>query len=311
MIKKSVVIVCREESLKDFEDIARRARRLDTSIAVIILPNIFHSSQIPKYIFNLPMLVIYLVNPPINEFKSLKKISVKRLDKLEQFERYLDYGLPCLPIEAFKWGMHLSKEQYGNYVVLKPQNIQSTGKDINMIPTHSIGDIELKDFPTDHLIHKDSYYVQKFIHTDLCATHFRVIIFLNQVLSSIKSISRINLPKEDTPLHILLNTSVASNNQEYRDIELFEDETIINFALHIASKFSDIPLLGIDILKDSSTNKLYVLELNAGGNTWAFSSAIASHFRESVGGRKKLIQQYNAWDRAAEAIILKTNQLAQ
>jgi hypothetical protein len=70
-------------------------------------------------------------------------------------------------------------------------------------------------------------------------------------------------------------------------------------------------LLGIDILMDDLTHELYALEVNSGGNTWAFSSKIAEHFRNSAGGKKKLILQYHAWDRAAEALVRKTHELAK
>lgn len=310
MIQKSVIIVCRSESIDDFHQIARRVHRLDPSIAVIPIPEHLHSSLIPKPLLNLPMLVIFLVNPPQKQFAVAGKMAVKAMTKLEEYEHFKKYNIPCLPIEAFTWGMTLDKSIYGDWVVLKPQTIQSSGKDVNMVPTDLIPTLAIEDFPADHLIRKDKYFIQKFLKTGERPTHYRVCIFLNEILLTAQSVSKISTPKE-MDIKNALKISIASNNQEYRDVVLFENKIINDFALKIAQTFSTLPLLGIDILIDDVTKELYVLELNLGGNTWAFSSKIAKHYRNSAGGKKKLVLQYNAWDRAAEALIRKTHELAK
>jgi hypothetical protein len=310
MIQKSVIIVCRSESIDDFHQIARRAHRLDPSIAVIPIAEHLHSSLIPKPLLNLPMLVIFLVNPPDKEFHLAGKMAVKRITKLEEYQHFKKHNIPCLPIEDFTWGMTLDKSIYGDWVVLKPQTITSSGKDVNMVPTDLISTLTLEDFPEDHLIRQDQYYVQKFVKTGEKPSHYRVLVFLNEVLMSTQSISKITLP-ETVEIKNILKISVASNNQEYREVKLFKNEKVINFALAISHVLKTIPLLGIDILQDDLTKELYVLETNAGGNTWAFSSKIARYFRHAAGGKKNFILQYNAWDIAAEALVKKAHMLAK
>jgi hypothetical protein len=310
MVQKSVIVVCRSESMDDFHQIARRAHRLDPSITVVPIAEHLHSSLIPKPLLNLPMLVIFLVNPPDKEFHIAGKMAVKHMTKLEEYEHFKKHNIPCLPIESFTWGMTLDKSTYGDWVVLKPQTLQSSGKDVNMVPTDLIPTLTLEDFPEDHLMRQDQYYVQKFVKTGDRPSHYRVLVFCGEVLMSTQSISKITLP-ETVEIKNILKISVASNNQEYREVKLFKNEKVINFALGISHVLKTIPLLGIDILQDDLTKELYVLETNAGGNVWHFSSKIGRYFRHAAGGKKNFILQYNAWDRAAEALVKKAHMLAK
>ena len=67
-----------------------------------------------------------------------------------------------------------------------------------------------------------------------------------------------------------------------------------------------IPLQGLDILRDPGNGKLYALESNCGGNTWAFSSKIGEKARRIFGGSGPMIDQFGAWDIVADALIKRT-----
>ncbi len=310
-INRSVLLVVRHESMNDFKEIARRARKIDPYIEIFVFAGRVNSHQLPPLFFEHPLLAIYLCNSPPDYYSPrIGLLANQQLNKIEEYNHFKNHNIPSLPIEAFDWGMTPDKSIYGDYVVLKPQNIMSTGKDINLVPTDLIPSLRLDDFPEDHLIRKDKYYIQKFVNTGDRPMHYRAYVFLNEIVLTAQSISKISTPKV-IDIKNALNISVASNSQEYRDVILFTNKTITDFALKIAQTFTKIPLLGIDILIDDATKELFVLEVNAGGNTWVFSSKIAEHFRHSAGGKKKLVLQYNAWDRAAEALVRKTHELAK
>jgi hypothetical protein len=92
---------------------------------------------------------------------------------------------------------------------------------------------------------------------------------------------------------------------------MIKDQEVNLFALNIAKSFKDAPLFGIDILRCGKTKKLYALETNLGGNVWHFSSEVAKKTPGyDIQARKNMISQYNAWDRAAEALVRKAHQLA-
>lgn len=67
-----------------------------------------------------------------------------------------------------------------------------------------------------------------------------------------------------------------------------------------------IPLQGLDIMRDVRDGQLYALESNAGGNTWAFSSKLGENTRRVLGGAAAMIDQFGAWDVAADALIKRT-----
>jgi hypothetical protein len=91
---------------------------------------------------------------------------------------------------------------------------------------------------------------------------------------------------------------------------------VIEMAKKVHAALPDIPLLGMDIIIEERTERLFVLECNAGGNTWHFSSEVARDWREAHGkqilepghldanqrGRFFLIDQFGAFDVAALAL---------
>jgi hypothetical protein len=178
-----------------------------------------------------------------------------------------------------------------------------------MVPTKMIPLLTKEDFPEDHLVHQDSYLVQRLVNTGVNPNHYRVCIFLGSVLYSTRSELNLPYPDINSPLNKLLATTVASNLRPQRKIELHKNHDVIKLALFVADSLSDIPLLGVDIIRDASTGDYYVIETNSGGNTWHFSSEIGAGMRVDIGGKSKLVGQYNAWDRAAEALVRKTHEL--
>lgn len=312
LVQKGLLIVYRSESSEDFKQIARRVHKLDPSICLVFCHDAINPAKINPNFFKLPMLVIYLVNPPPDDFDHKAPfLAVKSIGKLKEFEHFRTHDLPCLPIEKFTWGMKLDKDLYGDLVVFKPENMTSTGADVNMVPTHLIAELKPEDFPDNHLIHQDSYLVQKFLKTGERATTYRVTIFLDEVIYSGKGTLNFDYPSPDLPVKELLKISVASNQHSRRTAELIIDEEINAFAMKIAKTFTKNPLLAIDVLREEQTGKLYVLEVNLGGNVWHFSSNVVRNLPGYDESRKKaMIRQYNAWDRAAEALVRKVNELA-
>ena len=308
---KGLIVVFRKESAQDFIDIAKRVRKIDPAIALLMVPDGFDPKKLPPIFYTLPTLVIYLVNPPDFEFTKVKKLAVQGLSKLEEYEHFKAHGIPCLPIERFEKGMYLDSAVYGDWIVLKPENMTSTGKDINMVPTKMIPLLTKDDFPKDHLMHQDSYLVQRLVKTGSNPIHYRVSIFLGSVLYSTRSELNLPYPDINAPLIQLLASTVASNLRPHRKIELHKNEEVIKLALLVADSLSDAPLLGIDIIQDADTGEYFVIETNSGGNTWHFTSEAGRGMVSDLGGRNQLVRQNMAWDVAAEALVSKTHESAR
>jgi amino acid adenylation domain-containing protein len=98
--------------------------------------------------------------------------------------------------------------------------------------------------------------------------------------------------------------SIVANARGSR-VELNYDEEIIHFAELAHAAFPEIPLLGFDIVREVPSGKLYMLEANAIGYVWHFTSHQPAHFGFS------LEEQFDGVRKAAYILAEKTQQYAR
>jgi len=89
----------------------------------------------------------------------------------------------------------------------------------------------------------------------------------------------------------------------------YEDD-VLALARAAYEAIPEVPFQGCDIIRETNTGVLYVLEVNPGGNTWAFSNAFAARMTQALGGYD-IKQQFNAFETIADALIEKTRSEAQ
>ena len=73
--------------------------------------------------------------------------------------------------------------------------------------------------------------------------------------------------------------------------------------------FPDIPLLGFDIVREVPSGKLYVLEANAVGYVWQFSSPMGLDMQRDY--NINFESQFDGLRRAAHILATKTQELAR
>ncbi len=118
------------------------------------------------------------------------------------------------------------------------------------------------------------------------------------------------------------NAVVASQAGDRRFRLNFEDD-VLDLAERVHAAIPHIPMLGIDIIRDVNTRRLYVLECNAGGNTWHFSSKTGGTLRRKLAepekdelldasekGRVLLMEQFKAFDVVARRLADTTREQA-
>jgi hypothetical protein len=73
----------------------------------------------------------------------------------------------------------------------------------------------------------------------------------------------------------------------------------------ISDRLPEVAVLGVDVLRDTNTGRLYVLETNPGGFTWHLSSGLAkkTFTPEHI---RNIYQQFDALERAAQLLVEKT-----
>lgn len=222
--------------------------------------------------------------------------------------------------------MKLDPILFGEFVVIKPMTLTSTGEGVHLFRRRRLEAMSLADFPRAHPIHHDreGYLVQKFIDTGEFPAWNRVISFFAKPIYAahgrLKS-PRPPLCSSDEELESAKIAIQASERQRHWTVE----QDVLDLAAAVGDTFSEIPLLAIDLLRDVHTGKLHFLECNPGGNTWHFTSTQSGgiNLRHELGeadrfgpdaaleiGRQRMIDQFNAFDVIAKVLVEKTRRLA-
>ena len=127
-------------------------------------------------------------------------------------------------------------------------------------------------------------------------------------------------PPLDAPDEVLLKAQIATNAETgtRKRAQFSNDADVLDLARRAYAAMPAIPLQGVDIIREAASGRLFVLEINAGGNTWHFSSTYMEERRksrpaeeQSAHPREERIAQFGAWDVAARVLIKKTREEAR
>lgn len=240
------------------------------------------------------------------------------LSKFEQYRRMRSAGLNMPNTALFRTGERYCEEDWSEFVVLKPANLKMTshGRGVRLMRTRRLDQISREGPRAPEAANLKNTIVQQFVDSGELATYWRPMTLFGRTLYCMKSWSPIPRPpltasNEEIEAAIIepkqAEVVKQFKVQEMRKLE--HDPEIVEFAGRVHGTLPTHPLLGCDIIRDASCGRLFVIELNAGGNVWHFSSKRAA-LGLSVITREQRINQYGAWDIAADTLIAKTYQLA-
>ena len=83
---------------------------------------------------------------------------------------------------------------------------------------------------------------------------------------------------------------------------------MIDYARRASAAFPEIPVLGVDVIREAASGDLYLLEVNAAGYTWQISSDYGKILKVKHG--IDLAAQFGALDIIAEGLIDTTRREA-
>ncbi len=326
MPRKNLILIHRgPEYEKDFKEIARKIAAIDKDIAIFVLSHA-STAQLPGLVWMRPTLVVSFTRQFRLQIKRGQVLSNMQIEKFAQYKVFREAGIPTPPTLPFRFGMMLDPVLFGEFVLIKPMDLEVTSKGlgIQLFRRQRLERMLPKDFPPDHIIHKvrEGYLVQKFIDTGPNPSFHRVQTFFGQVIYSWHSTLQIPRCALDAPDEEIERTIIASQGGE-KDRKLVKEPDIVELAEKVGAAFPSIPLLAIDVMREEATGKLYVLECNPGGNTWHFSSKIGEKLRLGFGNsevngaqranqiaRRMFMEQYGAFDIVARSLVEKTQRLA-
>jgi glutathione synthase/RimK-type ligase-like ATP-grasp enzyme len=198
----------------------------------------------------------------------------------------------------------LDESKWGPFTVIKPISGKQ-GEGISLMRTKDVRWTDTSLLPKDHHRHGKVLLAQRYVNTGPHLKSYRVMTVLGRPVYS--RISTAVGEHPDPYLSDALEMDVAANGVE-RIIAMNDDPEIVDLAKSIHSRLPNIPLMGIDIIREHDTGKLFALEYNSRGSTWHISSNYGLKYQRKHGLDYK--SQFNALDTITDALIETTRKRA-
>ncbi|WP_119274072.1 hypothetical protein [Taklimakanibacter deserti] len=298
-----------QQAVEDFIEIRNRIAAAAPDIAVAIASTLRRDDALAELASRRPSLI---VSPtPLGAFRPRRgRIYQGRvIRKDEQLARLAALDIPVPRTAKFVPGLSLDPTVWGSHVLIKPTRAGSShGAGFPILPTDKVGFHKPEDNPEWHPGETAPLMVQQFIETGPSARHYRVNTLFGRALYCLLNMVTDPLPDLSSITDEVQSSAIASNpgDASKRLFQLVADKDVIELAARCHAAFPDVPVSGVDIIRDSKTGQLYVLELNCMSTAWAISSRWFAPMRKGPITREKMVGQFGAWDVAAAVLIERT-----
>ncbi|MGE5305899.1 MAG: ATP-grasp domain-containing protein [Alphaproteobacteria bacterium] len=224
------------------------------------------------------------------------------LGKDEDLRRLSSIGILTPNTTMLSPASSFDPNEWGDYVIVKANSLNS-GKGVKLVRTTDISMRydELTTFANDRFL------VQPYIDhaEDGYPTEYRVMTMFGRALYC----ARNRWGNKRPPLAEIAADPqgiIASNNNTMGGHvrSICNDAEIIALGGRAHHAFPECPVLGVDIIRERQSGRLYVLEVNAHGAVWHLSSPFAKKIDPEYARAR--YAQFNALDRAADLLIQKT-----
>jgi hypothetical protein len=212
---------------------------------------------------------LYVAFRQLRRFRPLRGVLMhgRDLGKGEQYERMQAAGIAVLPWARLVPDLRLDPAFWGKYVVVKP-DYGMRGRDVRVLRT---GRLRFEKLPRE-----EHWLAQRFAYTGPQPIAYRALTLFGELLYLERTRNHrcgSALAGAEAFGEVGGHNIVAAARGGER--ELVEDPEVEAHALRVAREaFPEIPLLGMDIVRDLGDGGLYAVEVNPFGNTWHFSSRI-------------------------------------
>lgn len=310
--KRNLVLVTRptwKKTHAEFQQIARKIRKLEPRVHPMVLWDSRYTLPRPSLFLRAtmvvsPLTIRYLSWCPGVHFQA------ELLTKSEEYIALEKCGIPVPKWVRLTRDACPSVDALGAYVVCKP-DAGARGAEVRI---KRAGRVRWKAPRTKLSKHlgSDALIAQEFIYTGRWPVSYRVTTLFGKVLFS----WRVEADRSRRPLH---------GPDEWRDgaqgggmsicssgkactFQLNHDRDIIELGERAHTAFPHIPLLGVDIIREQPSNKLYVIEVNSGGDTWHFTSPVGESIQRDA--KIDFKSQFGGLDAAASALVEQTRRAA-
>lgn len=297
----------------DFVDIAKRVAARAPDLSVHVIDGTRDSFELPADAWMAPTLTIGI--GPRTKFRPPRgpHLFSRQIDKLRQAEAMERFGIASPHAARFEFGMDMPASIWGDFILLKPAHLGRTshGDGIQLFRRERLAALRAADFAADAPIRQTPMLAQRFIDTGVHPAKYRVLTLMGDILYCQRAALKQPRPDLSAP-DADLERAVVSTGGGERDYVASYDEDVLDLGRRTAEAFGIVPLLGIDVIRDAKTGDLHVLEVNAGGNVWHFSSPMWADRRRLLPQvAQAMHEQFGAFDAAAKALTAAARRLAR
>jgi amino acid adenylation domain-containing protein len=226
------------------------------------------------------------------------------LSKSEEYSIMAAAGISVPRWITLREGELPNLDGFGDYVVRKP-DYGAKGAEVRIVRRERV---RWKRVVTSAAGPSPTLLVQEFIYTGLWPVSYRVNTLFGRVLYCLRISGNTNRPTLRGPNDFDSrgsgnSVSIVSNVRDSK-AEYCNDVDIIRFGERAARAFPNLPMLGVDVLKEADTGRLLVTEVNALGHNWNFSR----EFRDNIG--VDVANQFDGLRKAAYVLAEQTQTLA-
>jgi len=303
-----------QQAMSDWRQVSAHIRRIDPSIGVFVVSAARADEEVMRVAAQKPTLVFSASGTGKVLPLRGKVYQGYQIPKFKQLQMLAAAGVPVPQTQVLMPGIRLEPRQWGPVVLVKPLDISSssTGLGIHLMRTERVKYIAPTDYPQDHPGRLGPMVAQQFIDSGPKFFMYRVLSLFGRALYCMQIQSDLDLVSLTADDETLERAPVALQHVPGRQ-RLFvykADVMALVEATHRA--IPDIPLKGIDIVREAGTGRLYVLEVNPGGNTWHFSSRHVAETRaaESPEYTRQMYEHLDAMGSAAQVLVEVTRREA-
>jgi hypothetical protein len=291
----------------DFLRIAEQIRREAPDVRPLVLRD-DHRPLLRARLALSPRPTLTYSSTPIRRFHPLRGAVLQgsqqtKVDELRALERA---GVPVPRWKPLTRDAVPDVSDLGPYVVMKPEGA-GRGADVRIVRADKVRWLEPI---TKMAAGTRRWIVQEFVHTGPWPVSQRVLSLCGTPLYAFRAEGdRSRAPlrhASDFSDGVGRNIVASHMGCSFR---FCHDADVLELATRAHAAFPDVPLLGVDILRDAASGKLYVVEVNSSGKVWGFSSERGRSLQERLGSAYE--SQFDAMSRAARVLIAETRRRAR
>lgn len=287
------------QDIEDFLEVKRRIAERAPEIEVFLVTNDAPQSSTRKKAARRPTLVFSPYYLKSFQPARGKIYAGQTLTKLRQVRMLEDAGIPVPHAVFLNEDTQLSRDKWGEHIILKP-NVGSRGRGV-LLTTYDrlFDDARRLGWPDT------AYLAQTFIDTGPYPTEYRALTVFGEPVYC--NMIRSDEQRPDLGAELPTDGRIASNCGPRRSTPCF-DQDVLDLARRTFQAFPEVPVQGMDIIRDVHTGALYVLEVNPGGATWHLSSSLGKRLQERNG--YSYYEQFDALSVVADQLVAATRREA-